>query len=246
MRKTIHSLLRRGWNWTRSQDLIVLVLLFILVAGTWSFIELADEVTEGETREIDRAILRALRSPNDPADPLGPRRIEEGIRDYTALGSVAVLGLVSAIVAGFLLLARKYAAFILLVCALGGGLGLNWTLKRYFARERPDFVSHLHYVDSYSFPSGHALLSAVVYLTLGALVARLVTHRRQKIYVLAVAALFAFIVGFSRVYLGVHYPTDVLAGWTVGLLWAILCWLVARYLQRRGTVERPGPPPENR
>lgn len=221
----------------------MLVMLFVLVAGTWSFIELADEVREGTTNDLDKKLLRAFRNPNDLSDPLGPRSVEEAVRDITALGSVMVLSLVTGAVAGFLLLTRKYHALLLLAAALSGGLLLNSSLKAFFNRPRPEYVTALHHVDSYSFPSGHSLLAAVIYLTLGALLARLVARRPLKIYVLGFAAFLSFLVGVSRVYLGVHYPTDVLAGWTVGLLWAILCWLTARYLQRRGEVERPSPSP---
>lgn len=228
-----------GWNWTRNQDLLVLLLTFACVTSIWFFVEIADEVNEGETEAFDKAILRAFRNPADLSDPLGPRRVEEAVRDITALGSVTVLTLISTVVAGFLLFTRRFHALLLLISSLGGGLLLNWTLKNYFDRPRPEYVTQLHYVDSNSFPSGHTLLAAVVYLTLGALVARLVATRRQKMYVLAVVVLLNVLVGVSRVYLGVHYPTDVLAGWSVGLIWAILCWLLTRYLQRRGAVERP-------
>ena len=235
-------MLLQGWRWTRNQDLVVLVLSFLFVASAWIFIILAGEVRENKTGELDKAMLRAFRNPADLSDPLGPRSVEEGVRDITALGSVTVLSLITSIVAGFLILTRRYHAVLLLVSAIGGGMLLNWSLKNYFNRPRPEYVSQLHYVDSYSFPSGHSLLAAVVYLSLGALVSRLVSKRRQKLYVLGVAGLLTFLVGVSRVYLGVHYPSDVLAGWSVGLLWAIVCWLVARYLQRRGKVERPGGP----
>jgi undecaprenyl-diphosphatase len=233
-------LLAEGWNWTRHQDLVVLLMAFVCATSAWVFIELADEVGEGETEAFDKAVLRAFRNPADLSDPLGPRRVEEGVRDITALGSFTVLGLISVVVLGFLAFTRRYHSFLLLMVALGGGLFLNWGLKNFFGRERPEYVTQLHYVDSHSFPSGHALLATVVYLTIGALASRLVSNRRQKIYILGAAVLLAGLVGISRIYLGVHYPTDVLAGWSVGTLWAIVCWLVARSLQRRGKIEPPG------
>jgi undecaprenyl-diphosphatase len=106
-----------------------------------------------------------------------------------------------------------------------------------YARPRPDLVPHLSPVYTSSFPSGHSLIAAVVYLTLGSLLASVISRPMLKVYVLSVAMLLTTAVGLSRVYLGVHYPTDVLAGWLAGLVWALLCWLVARVLQRRGRVE---------
>lgn len=219
----------------------MLLLAFACVSSAWLFIELADEVREGETETFDRAVLRAFRSVDNLADPLGPRRVEEAVRDITALGSVTVLSLFALVASGFLLFTRRYNAFLLLASALCGGLLLNWSLKNYFDRPRPEYVTQLHYVDSHSFPSGHALLATVVYLSIGALAARLVARRRQKIYIVGAAVFLSALVGVSRVYLGVHYPTDVLAGWTVGTLWAISCWFTARHLQRRGKMEGPAP-----
>jgi undecaprenyl-diphosphatase len=215
----------------------VLVVALLVVVGAWGFVELAGDVIEGDTKAFDHWVLNALRNPEDPAWPLGPRWLVEIGRDITALGSSVVLALVTAAVIGFLLLQRKYGAVWFVVVSTIGGSLLSHLLKELFARERPTPVPFI-WVSSPSFPSGHATLSAVVYLALGILLARIEPRPLLKVYFLAVMMALTFLVGLSRVYLGVHYPTDVLAGWTVGLVWALLCWLAAWYLQRRGAVER--------
>ena len=201
------------------------------------FAQLADEVVEGETRAFDNAVMLAMRSADDPSDPIGPEWFEEGVRDITSLGSSTVLVLVSLIVIGFLLISGAYGAAILVAVSVGGGMLLVHLLKDVFQRARPDLVPHAVQVFTNSFPSGHATLSAVTYLTLGALLARVERPRAAKMYFLGVAITLTMIVGTSRVYLGVHWPTDVLAGWCVGAAWAIICWVVATRLQRRGKVE---------
>jgi undecaprenyl-diphosphatase len=206
-------------------------------AALVAFVQLADAVMEGETRRFDERILLALRSASDPSDPLGPRWFEEMMRDFTALGGTAVLVVITAIVAGYLLLTRKRGAALMVVASVAGGTLLSQVLKWGFDRPRPDLVPHGATVYTQSFPSGHAMLSAVAYLTLGALLARTQPSPRVKAYLLGVAAALTVIVGCSRVYLGVHWPTDVLAGWAVGAGWALLCWLVMLWLQRRGQVE---------
>jgi undecaprenyl-diphosphatase len=112
-------------------------------------------------------------------------------------------------------------------------------MKDFFSRPRPPYAEMVPYVTTASFPSGHSMLSTVVYMTLAVLLARTTRQRCFKIYLIAVAAFLTTIIGFSRVYLGVHYPTDVLAGWAAGLTWAMLCWLVIYFLQKTGLVERP-------
>ena len=109
-------------------------------------------------------------------------------------------------------------------------------MKALFLRPRPQVVPQLRAVVETSFPSGHAMNSAIIYLTLAALLARLVQPRALKVYFLALAMLMTFLVGLSRVYLGVHYPTDVLAGWTVGLAWASVCWLVEQHFDVRAGI----------
>jgi undecaprenyl-diphosphatase len=109
-------------------------------------------------------------------------------------------------------------------------------LKNLFARPRPEVVPYLSQVYSSSFPSAHSMIAAVVYLTVGSLLASVISKLSLKIYVLTVAVMLTTAVGFARIYLGVHYPTDVLAGWLAGLLWALSCWLVAHYFQNRGRI----------
>lgn len=218
-----------------------LIVIPAIVVGAALFITLAWGVGKGTTDGIDRRLVLAMRNPADPNDPLGPRWLEEAARDITALGGYTVLIFVTTIVATYLGLVRKHhAAHLLLVAAIGGVIVMH-LLKALVNRPRPDFVSHLAYDSSASFPSGHAMLSAVVYLTLGAMLTRLVERHQVKVFVMAVAALLSFVIGLSRVYLGVHYPTDVLAGWSAGVVWAGLCWMLTRYLQLRGAVERDAP-----
>jgi undecaprenyl-diphosphatase len=215
----------------------VLMVALLVVVGIWGFVELAGDVIERDTKAFDRWLLDALRHPEDPAWPRGPRWLVEVGRDMTALGSSIVLALVTAAVVGYLLLQRKYGAmWFVMITTTGGGL-LSYALKELFARERPSPVPCI-WVSSPSFPSGHAMLSAVVYLALGILLARIEPRPLLKAYFLGVMMALTCLVGISRVYLGVHYPTDVLGGWTVGLVWGLLCWLAASYLQRRGAVER--------
>ncbi|UCD27932.1 MAG: phosphatase PAP2 family protein, partial [Planctomycetota bacterium] len=174
--------------------------------------------------------IRALRDPNNPAQPIGPVWMAEVGRDLTALGGVAVLVLVTAIVGAFFGLTRRYPEMYFVFIAAIGGLLISVALKALVSRPRPDIVPHLSHVYTSSFPSGHSMMSATVYLTLGMLLARFVKQRRLKFYFLIVAVLLTCLVGTSRVYMGVHYPTDVLAGCLAGLVWALLCWLTAGYL----------------
>jgi undecaprenyl-diphosphatase len=230
-------LLQPVLEWIGRHEASVLVSLLVAVSATWAFAAIADEVLEGDTMRFDEWALRALRRAADPAKPIGPDWLEEVGRDLTALGGMAVLTLITVAVAGFLWLRRMFGAMWLVLAATLGGLVVSSVLKNSFDRPRPNLVPHLSMVYTSSFPSGHSMLSATVYMTLGALLGRFVQPLRLKAYFLLVALVLTFLVGVSRVYVGVHYPTDVLAGWSAGLAWALLCWLVARALQRRGAVE---------
>lgn len=225
------------------REIAMLVVMALGAACLWFFVVLAEEVVEGDTHRIDRAVLLALRNPGDLSDPIGPGWVEELGRDFTALGGVGLLTMITLAVAGYLWLARKHGAMVLVLVSVGGGQLLSTLLKQGFDRSRPDLVSHESIVYTASFPSGHSMMAAVTYLTLGALLARVEERRRVKIYLITLAITVTVLVGISRVYLGVHWPTDVLAGWAAGATWAALCWLAAVLLQRRGAVEREGKMP---
>jgi undecaprenyl-diphosphatase len=221
----------------REQGWWVLGAVLLIGAALQGFAELADEVEDGETHAFDRAVMLGLREAGDPADPLGPAWIEFVARDLTALGGTAVLVLLTLAALGFLLLSRRWGAAIFLTVSMVGGTLLSNGLKSIFDRPRPDLVPHAVEVTSASFPSGHAMLSAVAYLTLGALIAEVLPRRRFRIYLLSWAVLMTLLIGTTRVYLGVHWPTDVLAGWCIGAAWALLCASVAYWMQRRGVLE---------
>lgn len=230
----------RRWQDLARQELLPLLLLVLVAGGVWVFAEIAEEVREGDTVNVDRSILLAMREPDDRSDPLGPRWLEETGRDFTALGSIGVLAALTLAVCGFLILDRKGRAALLVFAAVGGGFLGSTLLKEGFQRARPDLVPHGMHVYTASFPSGHSMMSASTYLTIAALLVRVQKRRRLRAFIFLLGALLTLLVGLSRIYLGVHWPTDVLAGWTAGGVWALLCWAVALRLQRKGAVEKPG------
>ena len=229
--------LRAALAWLGRRERAVLVTLLAVLGAAWAFTELADEVLEGETRAADELLLLSLRTADDPSDPVGPAWLEEMARDVTGLGGVGILTFVTLASAGFLALQRQPHLAWYVLLAVGGGMLLSTLLKAAFDRPRPDLVAHGQVVYTSSFPSGHSMMSAVAFLTLGALLASAQSSWLLKAYLLILAALLAVAVGATRVYLGVHWPTDVLAGWTAGAAWALACWSFARYLRRRGKVE---------
>lgn len=216
----------------------ILVAVFICASLLWAFGFIAEEVVEGDTHRLDMAILMSLRTEGSPPDLVGPPWFEEMMRDITALGSYAFIIIIVTAAVGYLLLVRKRALALLMLGAILGGMLISNLLKMGFDRPRPD-LDHAARVFTPSFPSGHAMLSAVTFLTLGALLTRVNVDWRAKAYFLAIAVILTMLVGFSRVYLGVHYPSDVVAGWCVGSAWALVCWSMALWLQSRGQVEQP-------
>lgn len=215
----------------------ILVTFLALAILLFVFVRLASEVVEGDTLAFDKYLMAALRDPTDLRIPAGPVWLRGTMIDLTALGGVSILTVLTVIVAGYLLVARKAATAAFVIVAITGGALLSTSLKSLFHRPRPDLVAHLVDVNSTSFPSGHAMNSAVVYLTLGALLARTHLERPTRVYILGVAIMLTLSIGFSRVYLGVHWPSDVIAGWIVGAFWAALCSVIASRLQIHGNID---------
>lgn len=220
-------------NWI---EFPVLLAGLIIAGGLWGFEELMEVARDTTPHAFDTEILLAFRQAGHPDVPLGPLWLQGAMRDITSLGSSTVLVLIVAAVIVYLLLIRKAGTALFILVAVAGGQALSSLLKAGVDRPRPDLVSHLVTETSLSFPSSHAMVSAVTYLTLGSLAARFLPGRTTKIFVLSLAVLTTLVVGVSRVYLGVHWPSDVLAGWCAGFAWAMLCWLAARLLQRRHAV----------
>jgi undecaprenyl-diphosphatase len=248
LRATNSSLIHHGENRVGEKSPLtpeaqIFLKVFVVAGCVWTFVKLAGKIRKGGTDEIDNQILRALRRPEDSAIPLGPHWLPEVARDVTALGSGVDLALASTILVGFLCLHRRFRAAGYLIASAGSGLLLCQFLKDFFVRRRPTAVAPLTHFDPESFPSGHSMGSAIVYLTLGGIISRQVRGWVAKVYFLSVALVITLLVGLSRLYLGVHYPSDVLAGWAAGSLWSSACAQAARWLQRQGAVEPPAASP---
>ncbi|NMH58879.1 phosphatase PAP2 family protein [Alteromonas ponticola] len=215
-----------------SIDLPFIIVSAICCFAIWTFIELADDAPEGDYLEIENKVLTFFRSAENPEQAIGPFWVEQTALEITSLGSIPVLTLIVVLCVLHMLLIRKYGMAILLTLSTVLGGALTFLLKDIFERARPDKVSALVDVMTYSFPSGHAMTSSIVFMTLGALLAQTVSNNLEKAYFIATALFLSFAIGFTRVYLGVHYPTDVMAGWAAGTAWALICWSIPHVFVR--------------
>ena len=214
-------------------EIKVLFRVLFIVIAVLIFILIANKVVEGETKYFDLMILKSLRNPHNLHQPVGPEWLTLAMHDITSLGGGTVLIIITIFVVGFLILQKNYSAMWLILAATIGGAMVGLGLKELIGRERPPIIFHLVYVNTLSFPSGHSMMSAVVYLTQATLLSHIQHKRSIKIYIIIIALILTFLIGISRIYLGVHYPTDVLAGWSLGVAWALLCWYIAMYIQLR-------------
>ncbi|MES1986405.1 MAG: phosphatase PAP2 family protein [Pseudomonadota bacterium] len=232
-----------GPHRNHSRALVAFLVFALTALGT---ILLASEVAEGDTFAIDKMILTGLRHGDQLGLPIGPTWLRVAMTDFSALGGAPVLTLIAVFAVGYLLIVgrRSNAAFV--AASIAGGAILSGLIKASFVRPRPELVPHLVDVTSSSFPSGHSMNSAIVFLTLAVLIARSEQDRRVQGYLTAVGIVLTLLVGSTRVYLGVHWPSDVLAGWAVGAMWAAVCSVIAREFQRRGAFEKAGDTAESR
>lgn len=206
-----------------------LVLIVICSTLLLLFVLLTDVVLGGGTMSVDETLLLLMRETEDIHNPLGPGWFEEMARDFTALGGIPILLALTFVVACYLAMERNMHAVAFIVGTAVTALIVSTLLKEVFDRPRPEIVEKATRVYTSSFPSAHAMMSACMYLAFASLLARFETKRRKKTLILCFAAIAIVIVGLSRVYLGVHWPTDILAGWTAGTIWALVCWLVFRH-----------------
>jgi undecaprenyl-diphosphatase len=221
-----------GWD-----EFVLLLAVAMICGSALIFIGVSDLVRRGDFHDAEIRWMRSLRSPENPAQPIGPVWLSRWSGEVTTLGSGTVLTLMSLLVAGYLLSRQENGSAVLLLVSVGGGTLLTNVLKALFGRDRPNAVPYLTDALYKSYPSGHSMMSSVVYLTVAVILARTIKGRPAKIYCVSAALVVSFLVGLSRVYLGVHYPTDVIAGWAVGIAWALLCWLASYWLEARGKVE---------
>ncbi|MEN3971235.1 phosphatase PAP2 family protein [Sphingomicrobium sp. XHP0235] len=233
------SFLHRLWHRAHRIDSWLLVGFMISTLVLFGLAVLAEEILEGDSFAFDQTIISGLRLATDPAQAIAPGWVTSAMIDITAMGGGTILSFVTIFAVGYLLAIGRQRIALFVAAVIVTGAILTDLLKSLFSRARPDLVPHLVEVHSLSFPSGHSMNSALVYLTLAALVARTRTDTGVRIYLMSAALLLTFLVGVSRVYLGVHWPTDVLAGWGVGALWAALASLIAKRLQEKHEIEPP-------
>ncbi|HRJ62899.1 phosphatase PAP2 family protein [Brevundimonas sp. UBA2416] len=219
-------------------EIAAVTALFVVALGVMTFVEVADDMTEADGQAFDQAVLTWMQPV--AGEPRGPWWLQEAAADLTSLGGISVLGLFAVIAITFLLIQRKRLSALLLVLGLAGGVALSEGLKALFERERPPAAFQAVETLNASFPSGHALLSTVFYLTLGVMLTRAFPRAHLKAFVLGAAMTVALLIGLTRVYLGAHWASDVFAGWCAGAAWAMALWLAAYAIGRRQAVRASG------
>ncbi len=206
--------------------------IIVAAIGTFLFAELAEHVMTGSTQAFDEAALRWIKDYHSPG-------LDEAMLEITALGTGTVVIMIVCVSGLFLSLTHhKYSALLLLVATVGGML-LDTVLKLRFDRPRPHVFTWGTQAAMSSFPSGHAMSATIVYSTVAYLAARLQKRLWARWATMLLAAVIIVMIAMSRIYLGVHYPSDVLAGAIVGLSWAAFCMATLETIQRFGQRHAP-------
>ena len=220
------------------------LLMLLAGAGIALFLVIALAVTDGTVQTSDESFLHLLRNDTNPSVPNGPLWLLPAMKAVTTLGNAWFFTLVVCIAVAMLAWRRDWSAMWLLIAVSLGGFFVLLALKAGFARPRPETVPRLIDIAEFSFPSGHAMMSAAIYVSLAVMLARRLKQRTTRSAVIFGAVLLSLVIGFTRAYLGVHYPSDVLAGWAAGAFWAGLCWLGASMWRERWGVRRAEQPHE--
>ncbi len=223
---------RHAKGFYATAGLLLLSGAILAVLGTWTFVEVASEVREGDTQTFDDYVMRLVAENQHPT-------IERAMLEITFLGTGLVVMVIVVIASLFLWLTRHRYSASLLVFATAGALILNNLLKAGFDRPRPQIFQWGTHVLSSSFPSGHAMSATVVYSMVAFLAARLEAKHFVRWIVMLAATLLIVLIGTSRVYLGVHFPTDILAGVLIGFAWAGFCMAMFEALYRMGRRAAP-------
>jgi undecaprenyl-diphosphatase len=213
-------------------EITVLAVWIAAAAAVLGFLHIGGEMHEGELDATDRAILWTLRVAGNPHKAVGPHWLVESMRDVTALGGITLLVLVTVIsVIALLAYRHRIEALVLTVSVVLAQLS-SGLFKDFYVRLRPTFAVYGDLPTSMSFPSGHSTVATATYFLLAVIVASIDSARPIKVLAFTVAALLALMIGFSRVFLGVHWPSDVLAGWCLGAAWALAAAIALRLLKR--------------
>lgn len=210
--------------------------LGLAAIALWVFAKIAEEVLEKETQAFDTSVLLSIERLHTPwLDPI--------MLFLTGLGDPTILVSVCVGVSLFLVWRKQRSEAMTIASAAIGALGLNLLLKNLFARARPQLWERVVDVRYYSFPSGHAMLSMVIYGLVGYLLAsRFRTWRRT---IATVTTVFILLIGFSRLYFGVHWLTDVIAGYAAGMVWLVTCVLSLEIWRQRSQLKSKGNPTQN-
>lgn len=204
----------------------------IFVSSLILFLILTAAVSFNLTLSFDKTVLLSLRNKNNLSVPLFNTWLLPLMRGITFLGNSDSVTVITFLLAVYLIVKKEFGLLGIILAAIISGSLIDLFLKWYFARNRPEIVPHLVTAYYYSFPSGHAFISAVLYPAVAIIFIRITDNITVKTYITVITVLLVLLIGFSRIYLGVHFPSDVIAGWLIGLCWSSWLWILAKKMTK--------------